>query len=123
MTAPVCSTGSTTNETLTTTFSSRNETRQAVAEQPTTAVIQQFHLRQGVFDLQMPKDARIVDVRMAIDGPALWAICDPLAEMESRSFKLMSTGGTFDPSGLVYRGTFQSGTGVVVGHLFEQVGK
>jgi hypothetical protein len=81
-------------------------------------VIAQFPLMPGTFDLMMPAGAEVLAAHMYIDGPVLWALIDPAAALETRTFTVMATGHPFDPSDLVYLCTIV--TGAHIAHLFER---
>lgn len=78
------------------------------------------------FTIEMPKGARVlhVDVQRVsetnaqYEQPCLWALIDPDAEREQRTFYVHGTGHTF-PVGRVHLGSFLLYGGSFVGHLFE----
>jgi hypothetical protein len=74
----------------------------------------------GSQDVEMPKGATVLTVQKQGMVATIWAIVDPLAAKERRTFKVMGTGWQFDPDGLHYLATWQDGE--FVWHLFEQIG-
>lgn len=73
------------------------------------------------FTLDMPIGALILTVQAQQDKPQLWALVDPDAEIESRTFRLAGTGHPIKEESLrlLYLGTFQAHDGALVLHLFE----
>lgn len=80
-------------------------------------------------ELRMPVGAEILCVRTQAGHPAMWALVDSNAPLETRSFSIVGTGHIVE-DGLVYVGTFHvhpdtlSGHPVgdeLVGHVFERV--
>jgi len=75
--------------------------------------------------VEMPKDARILSVQVLSDGqPYVWALVNPDAEKELRTFRLLPTGVPFldDPMHLLYVGSFQINSETprsLVFHVFE----
>lgn len=72
------------------------------------------------FILEMPRSADILCVQMHRGRPRLWALVDPSAPTEERTFSVVGTGNPADhvrhePE--FYIGTFQ--VEVLVWHLFE----
>ena len=76
------------------------------------------------FSLYMPKGAEILTVQIdqKNNQPTVWAMVDPEAEQETRTFELFGTGHTI-PTGVErkYIGTYQYQNGEFVGHLFERI--
>lgn len=72
----------------------------------------------GVTDLDMPKGATLLHVQVQRATPCLWALVDPTAEKEKRSFCWVGTGHPMDIDG-DYVGTIQSPDETLVFHLFE----
>lgn len=69
----------------------------------------------------MPRGAQIVRVAEQILEGAIWAIVDPGAERELRTFEIRGTGHEIE-DGAVYVGTFEQrryGTTTFVWHVFE----
>jgi len=70
--------------------------------------------------IKMPKGAKILCVQTQNEIPCLWAIVDPSASMEDRTFSIYGTGHNIDGYDRKYLGTFQLLKGNFIGHLFEQ---
>jgi hypothetical protein len=78
----------------------------------------------GPFDLQMPKDAQILDVQTQVDsedvGGVLWALVEPQAEPEIRRFMACFTGKECPlPEHSGHVATVQYMDGRIVAHYFE----
>lgn len=73
----------------------------------------------GKFSLLLPMEAKILAVQIQHDKPCLWALVDPNAPVETRSFRLAGTGHPIDEESLEYIGTFQMASGSLIWHLFE----
>lgn len=74
------------------------------------------------FELEMPKDARILHVALQHDpqAPQLWALVDVNAEKVVRRFAYWGTGHVIpDNLNLVYVGTVLIDRNTLVFHLFE----
>ena len=74
------------------------------------------------FNLELPKDAKILSIQIQRDMPNLWAMVDSETEKEKRYFRLVGTGHPLGEDYLRiinYIGTFQMGNGALVFHLFE----
>lgn len=75
--------------------------------------------------VEMPANALILSVQVLADGqPYVWALVNPDAAKELRTFRLLPTGVPFndDPALLAYVGTFQIREGLpqsLVFHVFE----
>lgn len=74
----------------------------------------------NVQQVSMPTGARVLSVQLQGDTICLWAEVDPKAEQQPRDFYIVGTGHEYNPRGLEYRGTVQ--TGVYVWHVFEGQG-
>jgi hypothetical protein len=72
------------------------------------------------FTLTLPKGAHILSVHTQHAQCQLWAMVDPEAGNEERSFRIVATGESFNPEGLTYIGTWHGVEGWMVFHLFEQ---
>jgi len=70
-----------------------------------------------VINLDMPRDAKILHVRSQKNIPCLWALVDPLADVERRLFCLAATGESL-PEG-EYLGTVFQYNGAYVWHVLE----
>lgn len=78
---------------------------------------------QDRFTLRLPKDAEVLTVQAQRDRACLWALCDPEAEKEDRTFACWGTGHQHFLNGRSpgrYVGTFQLMSGALVFHLFEE---
>ena len=85
------------------------------------------------FDIEMPRDARLLHVDVQIrqsrrndslipeptDVPCLWAFVSPDAEKEYRMFMLVGTGHSIPDLPLTHVGTFKTDQDRQVYHLFE----
>lgn len=71
------------------------------------------------FTLILPHEAQVLGVQMQGDEPCLWALVDPAAPAEPRTFCLVSTGEAIGAEVLAYVGTFHLHGGRTVLHLFE----
>lgn len=70
------------------------------------------------FKLTMPKGATPLHVEVQNDKPCLWALVDPTAEREERTFYVHGTGHPVGP-GAEHVGSFMLMDGTFVGHLFQ----
>ena len=68
--------------------------------------------------IEMPEGAEILSVQTQHDQPCLWALVDPDAPMERRTFNVVGTGIPFEGDGQ-FLGTFQLLGGGFIGHVFE----
>ena len=73
----------------------------------------------GSQDVRMPRGAEILCVQKQGLTATIWALVDPLALTEARSFEVIGTGWQFDPTGMRYVSTWQDGD--FVWHLFERL--
>ena len=71
------------------------------------------------FVLELPRGAQILTVQEQHGRPQLWALVDPSAPVQRRTFRVMPTGIEWECDGelLHYLGTFQLKQ--LVFHLFE----
>jgi len=84
--------------------------------------IQKFVVKHGDDDVEMPKNAMILDVQCQIEtGFCLWALVDPKEEKkERREFLIYDTGHDIkDSDNLMYLGTTQDLP--FVWHIFEKL--
>jgi len=75
-------------------------------------------------EISLPRDARILCVQVQHGRPRVWALVNPHAEQEVRTFRVFGTGHPVpkpDKGELFYIGTFQIRDGALVFHLFEEV--
>jgi hypothetical protein len=73
---------------------------------------------------EMPKGAQVLAAQAQLGGPTIWALCNPLAPKEKRTFRIVGTGHEIeDQPGVLldHVGTFQLYEGKFVGHIFEEV--
>lgn len=78
--------------------------------------------RDGVFELKMPRDAKILAVQVQECTPepvSLWALVDHADPVVVRKFRFYGTGIETPTDPGTYIGTFQLYRGGFVGHLFE----
>ncbi len=69
----------------------------------------------------MPKDAKILCVKMQMGEPCIWVLVDEKSSPENRTFRLAGTGHPVKKvDNLHYIGTFLIGDGMLVFHLFEK---
>lgn len=71
--------------------------------------------------LSMPRGAVVLTVQTQSEQPVLWALVDPDAPTEDRTFFIYGTGWEHETpvDRAAYRGTFQLRGGALVFHLFE----
>lgn len=71
---------------------------------------------------EMPEGAEILTVQLQNGTPCIWAIVNPDAKLEERTFVFVTTGGHI-PAGdnQKYIGTFQLYDQQLVLHLFESI--
>ena len=75
--------------------------------------------------IEMPVDSEILTVQTQNGEPCLWALVDPAAEKETRTFEVFGTGHTLHyDMGITkdYIGTYQLNSGALVFHVFEHTG-
>jgi hypothetical protein len=70
--------------------------------------------------IDMPEGAQILTVQDQNGQPALWALVDPDARREARTFKTYGTGHPVPDNPGKYIGTFQHMNGMLVFHVFEE---
>ena len=69
--------------------------------------------------VSMPKGAEILDVGIQRGEIQIWAIVDPDANTEDRSFSIYGTGMIIDPEGKKYLKTIFVQNGDFIWHIFE----
>ncbi len=74
---------------------------------------------EDICSLAMPIGAEILDIGIQGKELKIWAIVDPDADTEDRSFSFYGTGLSIDTEGKKYLKTIQSG--ISVWHIFEIV--
>lgn len=77
---------------------------------------------QDEFTLQMPMGAELLTIQTQHNFPKIWAIVEPNATVDNRTFRTIGT-GHFMPEGKIgiYIGTYQIHQGDLVFHVFEIV--
>lgn len=80
-----------------------------------------YNLGVGEQQLVLPTGADILAFNNQHDRPVLWALVDPDAPTEARTFRITGTGHVIEekPRELSYIGTAQFNDGALVLHLFE----
>lgn len=73
----------------------------------------------GLFEIEMPQGAKILDLQLQFGEPVIWAAVDPADPMIARKFGLLGTGAPGSFSLTKHVGTFQFHSGRTVLHLFE----
>jgi len=77
------------------------------------------------FVIEMPKGADILSAQVQFGIPCIWALVNPTAEKEKRSFLIVGTGHQIHyDMGVNYKyiGTFLLMQEAFVAHLFENIG-
>jgi len=77
------------------------------------------------FDLDMPRASTVLSIQVQHGQVVIWALVDPDAEREKRSFILAATGRDVprkDDEAILVVGTVQLAGGGLVLHLFENLG-
>jgi hypothetical protein len=70
--------------------------------------------------LEMPKDAKVLDIQVQQGIPCIWAIVDPDAPMEIVKLYTYGTGhNILNVDKLLYLGTYQILGGEIVFHVFR----
>jgi hypothetical protein len=75
-----------------------------------------------IMEIDMPKGSEILCVQNQKEIPCIWALVNPEASMEKRTFNLVGTGHDIsieDFTRFMYIGSFQLYKGSLVFHLFE----
>lgn len=84
-----------------------------------TSVIWKYQLRDVRTTVEMPYGAKVLCVQLQEGYPTIWALVDPLAPKECRTFEVVGTGHKVDAAATTYIGTWQDDP--FVWHLFELV--
>lgn len=73
--------------------------------------------------VNLPIGARILSVAMQDNRLALWALCDPLVDMEPRYIHIFGTGNKLpqEINKYQYLSTFQLENGALVFHAFAEL--
>ncbi len=82
--------------------------------------IYKFELSIGTTQIELPINAKIVDVQVQYEKPCIWVLLNPTEKMkEIHLIKIFGTGHLIrEIDGLVYIGTFQLYGGSFIGHAF-----
>ena len=78
-----------------------------------------LHLPDDPIVIYMPKGARVLHIGQQAGLIKMWALVDPEADTEKRTFAILGTGGAGPESTDLYLGTVQLGS--YVWHVFERV--
>jgi hypothetical protein len=84
-----------------------------------TKQIWKYPLNGIINNIEMPMDAKILTIQTQNDQPQIWALINPMNDLETRKFTIVGTGNPFDDTDAKYIGTFQDVP--FVWHLFEIV--
>jgi len=76
----------------------------------------------GRIVLDMPRKAQCLDLQMQNGTPCVWALVDPEAPLQRRSFVWVGTGHAVPEHWSGYIGTVQMHDGALVLHLFSVYG-
>ncbi len=79
-----------------------------------------YHVSEPEQHLLLPTGAKVLTVTTQYGEPVMYALVDPNAPTEERTFRCIPTGKEFDPAGLTYIDTFTV-EGNLVFHCFEEV--
>lgn len=81
-------------------------------------VVWKFVLDKRVTEIEMPQWAKLIHfgIDPATDTPAVWAIVNPQAEKEKRSFEIVGTGSEMPEKGVYFATVID---GLLVWHLFD----
>ncbi len=82
-------------------------------------LIWKYTLEPGPTVIEVPINARILDVQTQHEDPQLWLLVDPTNEKVKREFTIYDTGFTMPDYPGEYVGTFQLNGGGLVFHVFE----
>jgi len=77
------------------------------------------------FAIDMPVGTQVLTMQMQRGQPCIWALIDAKvdAPFEQRKFRMFGTGHEIEEDiEMSYVGTFQIGNGLLVFHVFEEVG-
>jgi hypothetical protein len=85
-------------------------------------VIWKFEIKtDDVIKIKMPEGAKILTIDSQHTIPCIWALCDPIAKVETRKFIILGTGHPIeDTENLKYIGTYQMYGGDLIFHVFEE---
>lgn len=84
-------------------------------------MIWKFPVNPGVFSCVMPRGAKVLCVAVQRGEPQMWALVDPHADKEARSFVCVGTGHELPDLSICahFIGSFQLSGGDLVFHLLE----
>lgn len=71
--------------------------------------------------IAMPKDARLLSIKMQRNNLVLWALVDDAAPVEFRHLIIYDTGDEIPDPGIVHLATMQSACETWVWHIFEKL--
>ena len=69
----------------------------------------------------MPEGANILCVQMQGAAACLWAVVQPTRPKSARQIRTFGTGDPVDEGSQRYIGTYQTGDGAFVWHVFEEL--
>ena len=72
-----------------------------------------------VQEIKMPMRTKILSLQTQSDFPTMWGLCDPEAQLVTRTFAMYGTGHELPQNIGKYIGTFQIMNGGFVYHVFE----
>lgn len=72
-----------------------------------------------IIKVDMPIGAEVLTVQTQFEQPCIWAIVNPKAKTETRTFRMADTGHPVNENVKKYIGTFQLMSGQLIFHLFE----
>lgn len=77
-----------------------------------------------LFEIEMPRGAKVLTVQLQQGTPCIWAQVDPKQPMDKRQFRLAGTGHPLDESTRrEYIGSFQMSNETLIFHLFAIGGR
>ncbi len=71
--------------------------------------------------IEMPIGAEILSMQMQGDQARLWALVEPEAKKETRTFEVIGTGQLIPDEDRIFIGTYQVFNGDLVFHVFEKL--
>lgn len=81
--------------------------------------IWKFELRPAITKIEMPEGAQVLTAQMQGNQLCLWALVDPGAKKETRTFEVFGTGHPINEGNIMYITTFQMSGGAFIFHVFE----
>ena len=82
--------------------------------------IWKYPLHPGTTQHNMPRGATVLHAQMQQGEPVLWALVEPSADQELRTFDVYGTGHGVRENAGEYIATFQMDGGALVWHVFER---